>query len=517
MNKLCKIFTVMMLIVSIICISVFVQAYTKDDVIDYLVGTHSFLDKRVRLRQDYKQKLLDYLNDSNVVISDNDANTIIAEFNEAKGILENNANKNGGNINLTGKESSRIIWLVSDAAEYAKLWVTFSNSNGERIEISKMNAAGDGPEGTPFITSTPKGLFELVNVVLSSIEIATVPDVLDYTEGETFDPTGVVIKANYDDNTSKAITNYTYTPNGPLTTADTKITFSYKEGNITKTITQAINVKAKADPNPGPDDPSSEIEKEIEKGANVPDIKIPTTNKELEDMCLTEAEKQQMQNGSTVKIVMSVEDADKTVSNTDKDAIKNLLDDWKVGQYLDIAMFKEIDNNRITITETDGKVTIVVNVPDSLRNTASGVTRNFAIVRVHNGQAEILNDLDNSANTITIETDRFSTYAIVYKDTVTGGNNNTGDNNNNDSMGSGDSTGSKDDTLSTDKGNSNVVGNGSQSSGATTGLSKSTTTTLRGADKLVYTGRDYSSMVKIIVAIVAIAITAIIVKKKYEK
>lgn len=42
--------------------------------------------------------------------------------------------------------------------------------------------------------------------------------------------------------------------------------------------------------------------------------------------------------------------------------------------------------------------------------------RTFAVVRVHNGAAELLPDLDSEEDTVTIETDRFSTYALVYKD-----------------------------------------------------------------------------------------------------
>lgn len=65
-------------------------------------------------------------------------------------------------------------------------------------------------------------------------------------------------------------------------------------------------------------------------------------------------------------------------------------------------------------------------MPDSLKNTDSSKTRTFAVIRVHNGSAELLNDLDNSADTLTIETDRFSIYAIVYKDTANGGGNSGG-------------------------------------------------------------------------------------------
>ena len=44
--------------------------------------------------------------------------------------------------------------------------------------------------------------------------------------------------------------------------------------------------------------------------------------------------------------------------------------------------------------------------------------RTFSVIRLHNGVAEILPDLDDDPNTITIETDRFSTYAIVYQESA---------------------------------------------------------------------------------------------------
>jgi len=44
--------------------------------------------------------------------------------------------------------------------------------------------------------------------------------------------------------------------------------------------------------------------------------------------------------------------------------------------------------------------------------------RVFAIVRIHNGLAAVLTDLDTDPNTITFETDSFSTYVTAYTDAV---------------------------------------------------------------------------------------------------
>lgn len=48
----------------------------------------------------------------------------------------------------------------------------------------------------------------------------------------------MVVTAHYSDKTSEEVTDYTYSPDGALSTEDTEITISY-EG---KTTTQAITV-----------------------------------------------------------------------------------------------------------------------------------------------------------------------------------------------------------------------------------------------------------------------------------
>lgn len=81
---------------------------------------------------------------------------------------------------------------------------------------------------------------------LTGISITTAPTDTTYTAGESFDPTGMVVKAAYSDSTQATLNAgaYTYTPNGALTANDTTITVSYTEGGVTKTATQAITVTA---------------------------------------------------------------------------------------------------------------------------------------------------------------------------------------------------------------------------------------------------------------------------------
>lgn len=172
-------------------------------------------------------------------------------------------------------------------------------------------------------------------------------------------------------------------------------------------------------PATGGDPGSGTVTPEVKPGTNAPATNISTSTEELKDMLLTDDEKQQVQNGTNIRIVLEVQDAGNTVSVSDRAAVAQALNGYTVGQYLDIDLYKLVGTDRTDITETAKKIRIVITVPDSLKNADSSKTRAFAVIRVHDGGAELLADLDDSADTITIETDRFSTYGIVYQDNGT--------------------------------------------------------------------------------------------------
>ena len=166
--------------------------------------------------------------------------------------------------------------------------------------------------------------------------------------------------------------------------------------------------------------------------AKAPATVITTPQENLEDTVLTAAEKQQKADGADIRIELDVKVAAAEADAADRalveEALRGSAAGYILGQYLDINLYKVIGDSRTAITQTDGKITVRIDVPESLKNTDSTRTRIFAVIRAHDGKAQLLADLDQNADTITIETDRFSTYAIVYKDTVTGaGNPSSGD------------------------------------------------------------------------------------------
>ncbi len=113
--------------------------------------------------------------------------------------------------------------------------VTFSvgGTSGHR-RIAGISVTYSGGSSTTTYTTSPECK------TLSSIAVTTAPNKTTYTEGESFDPAGMVVTATYTDHTTAPITGYTYSPTGALTTGTTSITISYGG----KTTTQPITVNA---------------------------------------------------------------------------------------------------------------------------------------------------------------------------------------------------------------------------------------------------------------------------------
>lgn len=80
---------------------------------------------------------------------------------------------------------------------------------------------------------------------LTSIEIETAPTKLEYYVGDELDLTGIVVRANYTDNTDKTLidTDYSVDIDRPLKLTDTQFTVSYKENGHTRTAIQPIVVQ----------------------------------------------------------------------------------------------------------------------------------------------------------------------------------------------------------------------------------------------------------------------------------
>ncbi len=208
------------------------------------------------------------------------------------------------------------------------------------------------------------------------------------------------------------------------------------------------------------------IETEVQAPANIPKPEIATSKDELIAAALTEDEQQKIKDGTGVKIILKVENATENVSAEDKEKVEaeiNGLSDYNLGQYLDITLLKKIgEDQEQKITETNAPIMITFELSEGLRGKAE-----YSVIRVHNGTATVLRDLDSAPDTVTIETDKFSTYALTYKEKTTTSNP-SGDNSSGGNLG-----GSSNPSTSTpnESDNSDVASsgdNGSDSSSDTT-------------------------------------------------
>lgn len=169
------------------------------------------------------------------------------------------------------------------------------------------------------------------------------------------------------------------------------------------------------------------IDISVRSDGKAPYIQPALSAEEAENTLLTDGEKEQLANGTDIDIILDVKDISESVSSEDKSSTEAALNGFTVCMYLDISLYKLIGGNRTDITETESKIAITIAVPDKPENTGGKAERTFAVIRLHNAQTELLPDLDCSDDTITIETDCFSTYAIVYKDAANAGNGGSGE------------------------------------------------------------------------------------------
>ncbi len=59
-----------------------------------------------------------------------------------------------------------------------------------------------------------------------------------------------------------------------------------------------------------------------------------------------------------------------------------------------------------------------MNIPSTLEKNKEDVYREYYVLRYHNGEVSVIKTLTDDNKTIHFESDKFSSYALVYQDTV---------------------------------------------------------------------------------------------------
>lgn len=148
------------------------------------------------------------------------------------------------------------------------------------------------------------------------------------------------------------------------------------------------------------------------------------SKKELADAVLSAEDIENINNGKDITIRLNVA-LKSDATDAIKEQVKAKLKDYTIGTFYDIDISKSIDGGAsVAVTDTNAPVHIQLTLADSQINTDTTVKRDYKIVRFHydsvTGQT-VVDILDASYhagyNKLDFNTDRFSVYAVVYKDT----------------------------------------------------------------------------------------------------
>ena len=164
---------------------------------------------------------------------------------------------------------------------------------------------------------------------------------------------------------------------------------------------------------------------EVSKGTPATSVSS-DADKIVENTKASYSEEQQaaLKEGGKADVKVSVSKATPTAE--DKKLVEAQLKSTnKIAMYLDLGVkvsIKDADGTVIgtdvALSETGTPVQFTVALDDSFINTNNTVDRTYQVVRIHEGKVDVLpTTFDPETKTITFESDKFSTYALMYTDT----------------------------------------------------------------------------------------------------
>lgn len=184
------------------------------------------------------------------------------------------------------------------------------------------------------------------------------------------------------------------------------------------TITNTVTIKAIAIKNQQKDSIVSTFHYTIKEGIKKIDIQSHNENSielinesEVLEAILTKEDFLAQQAGKNIFVTLKCTPLKQSTIPLDR----SIVSDMVVGQYIDIKLLKQIEDDYIQeMTDLSKPIKIKLEIPENLLRQ----DRKYKVVRFHEGEWTILEDLDDDSNTITIASDKFSVYAIVYQDEI---------------------------------------------------------------------------------------------------
>ena len=227
------------------------------------------------------------------------------------------------------------------------------------------------------------------------------------------------------------VTGNTATKAGTYTLTITAKEGSNYTGQVTKTYVIAPTKEGQFEEN---EDGNLIIGKgtlsvEVKQEENVPKLSILSDKSELlgnlvDSGYFTAEEMTQIADGASVDIVFTIRDISKTISEESRTLLEKLAakEGYTVGKYLDIQAVRYmtvsgVTNQGLQVAELKTPIKISVEL-EVLQNKANEAKRSFNVLRNHAGEATVLkSEYNEKTQILTFATEKFSDYAIGYKDT----------------------------------------------------------------------------------------------------
>jgi hypothetical protein len=264
-------------------------------------------------------------------------------------------------------------------------------------------------KATPTINTPPTAASIISGAALSTSALtggsASVPGTFSWSNGSTIPAAGT---NSY---------SVTFTP------SDTD-NYNTITTNVAITVTTAQEASAPVQSGTGKAEGT--VIKDQQQSDGAPAASVENSGAELKTSVLTPQEQEMVAQGENVRVILKVVDISASISAEEKQLIDKTLnltnaDTGIPALYVDLSLYKQVgDREQTRITETNGKISVSIEVPESLRNTDVEKTRSFYIIRIHENEAiRIDGTYDLTTHLFTFETDQFSTYALTYQDVNT--------------------------------------------------------------------------------------------------
>lgn len=190
---------------------------------------------------------------------------------------------------------------------------------------------------------------------------------------------------------------------------------SYEIIGIEADTEVTVTVRKTIDPDAG------NIQKEVMVLPGAPDTVLNNSKAELAEI-LTPEEKAEVNKGVNAKIWLEVSPVGE-IAPSDREKVEKAAE-AVVGtgtevMYFDASLFKRVgDGEQMAVSEPGRPISVTIVIPEEIRNKDVLMVRSYRIIRLHEGKTDVIEGTYNEKTAeFTFESDKFSTYAICYKDT----------------------------------------------------------------------------------------------------